>query len=48
MSAPVAATRLPDDWQPNQAEFDFTPKEGLADGSDCGQTRPRAQNRNFR
>ena len=25
-------TRLPDDWQPNQAEFDFAPKEGLDDG----------------
>ena len=26
------ATRLPDDWQPNQAEFYFAPKEGLDDG----------------
>ena len=42
------ATRLPDDWQPNQAEFDFAPKEGLADGPDRGQTRPRARKRDSR
>ncbi len=42
------ATRLPDDWQSSQAEFDFAPKEGLADGLDRGGTRPRARNRNFR
>lgn len=37
------ATRLPDDWQPNQAEFDFAPKKGLDDGLDRGGTRPRAR-----
>ena len=42
------ATRLPDDWQPNQAEFDFAPKEGLADGLDRGGARPRARKRDFR
>ena len=42
------ATRLPDDRQPNQAEFDFAPKEGLADGLDRGGTRPRARNRDSR
>ena len=42
------ATRPPDDWQPNQTEFDFAPKEGLADGLDRGQTRPRARNRDSR
>lgn len=42
------ATRLPDDWQPHQAEFDFTLKGGLEDGLDCGRTQPRAQKRDFR
>ncbi len=42
------ATRLPDDWQLSQAEFDLALKEGLDDGPDCGRTRPRARNRNFR
>ena len=42
------ATRLPNDWQPHQAEFDFALKEGLEDGLDCGRTQPRARNRDFR
>ena len=42
------ATRLSDDWQPLQAEFDFAPKEGLDDGLDCGRTRPCSRNRDFR
>ena len=42
------ATRLPDDWQPHQAEFDFALKERLDDGLDCGRTQPRARNRDFR
>ena len=42
------ATRLPDDWQPHQAEFDFALKEGLDDGLDCGRTRPCSRNRDFR
>ena len=42
------ATRLPDDWQLNQAEFDFALKEGLDDRLDCGRTQPRARNRDFR
>ena len=42
------ATRLPDDWQLHQAEFDFALKEGLDDGLDCGRTRPGSRNRDFR
>lgn len=42
------ATRLPDDWQPHQAEFDFVLKEGLDDGLDCGRPRSRWRNRDFR
>ena len=42
------ATRLPDDWQPHQAEFDFALKEGLDDGLDYGRTRHRSRNRDFR